>query len=333
LRALVCQEKHMGSRAIMAVCRDADVARRRFGVTGDEIGAAYTRSGRAFFNRPDDRDAVLARTAAALAQSKIFAELETDWVLIDAEIMPWSAKAQALINNQYAPTAAAARIGLSAAREALLRGAGQGLPLAAAAERFEARLTRAEAFAAVVRNYSWPVSGIDELKIAPFHLLASEGQVHGDKPHAWHMDYLARLAAIDPLFKTTASITVDPNDDADMGRVVSWWLELTAQGGEGMVIKPHEFIARGRRGVTQPAVKCRGREYLRIIYGPDYDLPEHLERLRGRSVGAKRSLAFREFALGLEALNRFIAREPLRRVHECVFGVLSLESEPIDPRL
>jgi protein phosphatase len=333
LRALVCQEKHMGSRAIMAVCRDADVARRRFGVTGDEIGAAYTRSGRAFFNRPDDRDAVLARTAAALAQSKIFAELETDWVLIDAEIMPWSAKAQALINNQYAPTAAAARIGLSAAREALLRGAGQGLPLAAAAERFEARLTRAEAFAAVVRNYSWPVSGIDELKIAPFHLLASEGQVHGDKPHAWHMDYLARLAAIDPLFKTTASITVDPNDDADMGRVVSWWLELTAQGGEGMVIKPHEFIARGRRGVTQPAVKCRGREYLRIIYGPDYDLPEHLERLRGRSVGAKRSLAFREFALGLEALNRFIAREPLRRVHECVFGVLALESEPIDPRL
>src|SRR5690242_1752061 len=52
-----------------------------------------------------------------------------------------------------------------------------------------------------------------------------------------------------------------------------------------------------------------------------------------RSVGAKRSLASREFALGIEALERFVRREPLRRVHECVFGVLALESEPVDPRL
>jgi protein phosphatase len=50
-------------------------------------------------------------------------------------------------------------------------------------------------------------------------------------------------------------------------------------------------------------------------------------------VGAKRALAAREFALGLEALERFVAHEPLRRVHECVLGVLALESEPVDPRL
>ena len=83
----------------------------------------------------------------------------------------------------------------------------------------------------------------------------------------------------------------------------------------------------------QPAVKCRGREYLRIIYGPEYTLPEHLERLRERGVSGKRSLALREFALGIEGLERFVQREPLRRVHECVFGVLALESEPVDPRL
>jgi protein phosphatase len=100
-----------------------------------------------------------------------------------------------------------------------------------------------------------------------------------------------------------------------------------------MVVKPLEFIATGRRGVTQPAIKCRGPEYLRIIYGPEYLLPENLERLRSRNVGAKRSLASREFALGIEALERFVRKEPLRCTHECVFGVLALESEPVDPRL
>lgn len=100
-----------------------------------------------------------------------------------------------------------------------------------------------------------------------------------------------------------------------------------------MVVKPLEFIARGKKGLLQPAVKCRGREYLRIIYGPDYTAEANLSRLRNRGLGAKRSLALREFALGVEALERFVRREPLRRVHECVFGVLALESEPVDPRL
>jgi protein phosphatase len=126
---------------------------------------------------------------------------------------------------------------------------------------------------------------------------------------------------------------VDVTDPADEAAATRWWEELTARGGEGMVVKPLEFIARGRRGLIQPSVKCRGREYLRIIYGPEYTAPENLERLRSRGLHAKRSLALREFALGLEALERFVRREPLRRVHECVFGVLALESEPVDPRL
>src|SRR4029077_12177498 len=114
---------------------------------------------------------------------------------------------------------------------------------------------------------------------------------------------------------------------------IAWWEVLTGGGGEGMVVKPREFVVRGKRGLVQPAVKCRGREYLRIIYGPDYTADEHLGRLRNRGLGAKRSLALREFALGIEALERFVRREPLRRVHQCVFGVLALESEPVDPRL
>jgi protein phosphatase len=124
-------------------------------------------------------------------------------------------------------------------------------------------------------------------------------------------------------------------DQADRDACSKWWEDLTGKGGEGMVIKPYDFISHGKKGLIQPAVKCRGREYLRIIYSysPEYTLEANLIRLRSRSLGTKRSLALREFALGVEALERFVRKEPLRRIHECVFGILALESEPVDPRL
>lgn len=132
---------------------------------------------------------------------------------------------------------------------------------------------------------------------------------------------------------STPNKVVELTDPESERNAVGWWTDLTGHGGEGMVVKPLDFIARGRRGLVQPAVKCRGREYLRIIYGPEYTRPEHIERLRGRGLNRKRALALREFALGVEALERFVRGEPLRRTHECVFGVLALESEPVDPRL
>ena len=89
---------------------------------------------------------------------------------------------------------------------------------------------------------------------------------------------------------------------------------------------------RGFR-LLQPAVKCRGREYLRIIYGAEYLEPDHLKRLKKRSLNRKRTLALKEFSLGMESLTRFVKHEPLYRVHECAFGVLAFESEPVDPRL
>ena len=126
---------------------------------------------------------------------------------------------------------------------------------------------------------------------------------------------------------------VDTTDAGAVAEGVAWWEDLTARGGEGMVTKPLGFVARNRGELVQPALKTRGREYLRIIYGPEYTEPVNLERLRDRGLGRKRSLALQEFALGVEAVERFVRREPLRRVHECVFGVLALESEPVDPRL
>ena len=126
---------------------------------------------------------------------------------------------------------------------------------------------------------------------------------------------------------------VDVSEAASRDAATAWWFELTEAGGEGMVVKPADGLVRGPKGIAQPGLKVRGREYLRIIYGPDYTEPVHLARLRARAVGRKRSLALREYALGLEALDRVARGEPLWRVHECVFGVLALESEPVDPRL
>jgi protein phosphatase len=164
--------------------------------------------------------------------------------------------------------------------------------------------------------------------------MATEGAVHTDEDHVWHMTTIRKAVDSDsgPLMSTRYHV-VDLPDPASEAAATAWWTELTENGGEGAVVKPLSFVASGPRGLLQPAVKCRGREYLRIIYGPEYPLPEHLERLRERGLSGKRSLALREFALGIEGLQRFVQREPLRRVHECVFGVLALESEPVDPRL
>jgi protein phosphatase len=331
---VVCEEKHMGSRAVVIVCRDEDAARRGFGVIGEGIGICYTRTGRRFFDDTKIEKEFLQQVRTACDAAGLWEQFQTDWICLDAELMPWSAKAQELLRQQYAAVGAAAQASLSetvASLEQLGPKNGDALVLL---ERCKQRLNAANLYVDAYRHYCWPVQSVSDLKLAPFHLLATEGQVHVQRDHVWHMEKLGELCkASDGLLLATPYKQVDVTDTATVEEATRWWEDLTARGGEGMVVKPTDFIARGRRGLTQPAVKCRGPEYLRIIYGPEYLLLENLERLRSRSTSAKRSLALREFALGIEALERFVRNEPLRRVHECVFGVLALESEPVDPRL
>ncbi len=178
------------------------------------------------------------------------------------------------------------------------------------------------------------MSGVADLRLAPFHLLAAEGQTFVEREHAWHLERCDRLAAASPdWIRRTDRRFVDLADDASRAAATAWWEEMTDGGGEGMVVKPASFIAQDGKGLVQPGLKVRGPEYLRIIYGPEYRAPGQLDRLRDRRLGRKRSLAAREFGLGVEALERLARAEPLYRVHECVFGVLALESEPVDPRL
>lgn len=333
---VICEEKHMGSRAVVVVCRDADAARRRFGITDGATGIVYTRTGRRFFTDAALEAALLARVRDAMTATGFWESFGTgtDWACLDCELLPWSAKAQQLIHDQYAAMAVAGRTMLTAAEAMLAMAAARGLDIGRLRERTTARREAVDAYAAAYHPYCWPVQSLDDLALAPFHLLATKGQTHTERDHVWHMDTLARLAAADPaLLRATATRRVDVTDTESMAAGVAWWEELTGCGGEGMVVKPWTFVARGAKGLVQPAVKVRGREYLRLIYGPEYTLPDNFTRLRARNLGGKRALAAREFALGIEALTRFVAHEPLRRVHECVFAVLALESEPIDPRL
>jgi protein phosphatase len=292
------------------------------------------RSSRRFFDDAELETALLAKIQAALSQAGLWAELATDWVCLDCELLPWSAKAQDLLRRQYAPVGTASRVMLEQAVELLAQAEQRSAALTPLLLRFRDRAAMAGRYVDAYRRYCWPVESLADLKLAPFHLLASEGAVHTDKDHRWHLQMLERLCRADAgLFLPTAFQEVDVTNTASQEAGIRWWEALTASGGEGMVVKPLQFVARGKQRLIQPAVKCRGSEYLRLIYGPDYNAPEHLERLRSRALGAKRSLTLREFALGVEALERFVRQEPLRRVHECVFGVLALESEPVDPRL
>jgi protein phosphatase len=341
---VICEEKHMGSRAVVVICRDEQVALKRFGIPpeeGEGSGVIYTRTGRRFFEDRAIESQLLTVLRSAMDASGFWDVLKTDWACFDCELMPWSAKAQELIRTQYAAVGAASESSLAYAVEVTSAVADRGPDFQAVAARIKNRSEMAALYRDSYRRYCWPIEDINDFKLAPFHLLATESGVHTNKDHVWHMELIAGLKqasysldhGFDDVLIATPFKIIDVTDEESQKAGINWWEEMTARGGEGMVVKPLDFIAKGRRGLAQPAVKCRGREYLRIIYGPEYTDPINLLRLKSRGLGAKRSLAMREFALGIEALERFVRHEPLRRIHECVFGVLALESEPVDPRL
>ncbi|MGV9817648.1 polynucleotide kinase-phosphatase [Nocardia xishanensis] len=369
---VVCEEKHMGSRAVVLVTRSATVARDRFGVEDDGTGAIYTRTGRPFFDDPAETETLLARIRAAAEAAGLFEELRSEWLLLDAELLPWSAKAIGLLRSQYAAVGAAATAALDGAEAVLAAVAARGHDVTELAERTAGRRADAAAFTSAYGRYCWTTDGLEGLRLAPFQLLAAEGVNHATRDHAWHLAVIDRLVDADPaLFTPTRRVVVNLADPDDEAAATTWWTELTAAGGEGMVVKPLDSLVRSRAAdhpgagvngserpdadgtavvsdapgpdsaaardesarLVQPGVKCRGPEYLRIIYGPEYLREPNLRRLRTRGLGRKRSMALREYALGLEALDRFVAGEPLWRVHEAVFAVLALESEPVDPRL
>ncbi|MEU6861292.1 polynucleotide kinase-phosphatase [Glycomyces sp. NPDC046736] len=327
---VVCEEKHMGSRAVVLVCRTPEVAEKRFSITTAPWGAVLTRTGRAFFEDPALTGELLARVAAAAEGSGLWERLDTDWALLDCELLPWSAKAMKLVEDQFASVAAAGLAALPAASAVLDAVAARGIDVADFAARTASRTSNVEAFAKVYQQYCWPTEGLDGVRLAPFQILATEGANRADHRHDRHLEEIDALVAADAtgtlLGTRRRFVTLGTDEEAE---AVRWWTELCADGGEGMVVKP----ILDERPRLQPGLKVRGREYLRIIYGADYTDPVNLDRLRQRRLTHKRSQALREYALGLEALDLVAADAPLWKVHQFVFAILALESEPVDPRL
>ena len=352
IKKVVCEKKHMGSRSVIVLCRDVEVARSRFGVSDDNRGIIYSRTGRRFFKDLESEKVILERLDKVLSRTGFWNAFNTDWVCLDVELMPWSEKAQKLLKSQYAPVGRAGIDGLASAVDILKSmkyrmdslkksitevssiTSGQNLDIDKLLEKFENKKDSIEKYIKAYGEYCWDVKSVDDFRIAPFHILACESKVFYDKEHLWHMETIRKyMTGIDDIFVGTPYIYVDTENDESIEKGVQWWLKLTENGGEGMVVKPETYIVRYNGNLIQPAVKCRGREYLRIIYGPEYLNPEYLLRLKNRSLGRKRNLALKEFSLGMESLERFVNKEPLYRMHECVFGILALESETVDPRL
>ncbi|ANE44559.1 polynucleotide kinase-phosphatase [Deinococcus puniceus] len=334
---VICQEKHMGSRAVLVLARTGEAARRVFGIEGapDSTGRIYTRTGRAFFagEKTDWEAPVLARAHAAADAAGLWETLKSDWAVLDAEILPWSLKAGELLRGQYAAVGAAGNAVLPAAAAVLAEAAERGLNVTDLQTSIQDRAAALHAYREAYRAYVRRVEGVDDVQIRPFHLLASEGTVHTDRDHLWHLNTLGKLADADAgLFGRTDFRVVNLSDLAALADAEAWWYALTESGGEGMVVKPLTFLDAENRSL-QPAVKVRGREYLRIIYGPEYTRPDNLNRLRARALGAKRARALREFHLGLEGLARLAEGAVSTSIQECVLGVLALESDPIDARL
>jgi polynucleotide kinase-phosphatase len=332
LSHLICEEKHMGTRVCLVIARDEAAIERRFQIEGEGCGKCYTRTGRNYFTDSAVEEAFLQEASALLSKTNFWEEFETDWAVFDCEMMPWSYKYGKLAKSQYAAISSAAKIMLSTAEKYIEQGTAAGLDLSALAENIGRKKAAAQAFKQTYRGYCREVEDLSGLKLAPFHLLAVEGRTFFNKNHQWHLEAIS-LYCQGELFQTTPHIQVDLTDNASMDAAVDWWLKITAAGSEGMVVKPFDYIARDGNKIYQPAIKCRGREHLRLIYGAEYLFPSNLKRLKARKLKKKRSLAVKEFTSGIRGLSRFVRNEALDLVHDAVFAVLALESEDVDPQL
>ena len=326
---VVAEEKHMGSRGLIWVGRTPE-ALEGFGIGS---GSIWTRTGRDFFD-PETATGVLERVRSALDRSGFWNQYPSDWVLLDSEIMPWNLKAGGLIRRNYESLAVSALQTLEPAVGEMDLLADRNVPDAdQILKRVEDRSDRIRRYRSAYEAY---LGDIREIRVAPFHVLASSAEVFfAERDHAWHMQQAEALAQADPsgLLVPTAWAALDPSDESAVRVQTERWEQAIAEGSEGFVVKPLNPPVPGPKGIVDPALKVRGRDYLRIIYGPDYLEDRVLKKLKNRRTGTKRKLARNEHMLGVEGLDRLVRGENWVRVHECVLGTLAVDTEPTDPRL
>lgn len=214
--------------------RDERAVQWRFGQPEGAArqGRIWTWRGRAFLD--DAAEVLILRWLAAAEAAGLWLELGSDRALLDAEIMPWSAKAGSLIDGQYAPVGEAARMGLGLAHAALDRTAARLSKASVLAALVAGRRDRAARCDAAWRGYVWDAPRPEDLRVAPFHMLASEGAVHMDRSHDWHTGWNARLSGMDePVLKATECHLLNASDEVACQGIAAWWEGRTAAGGRG----------------------------------------------------------------------------------------------------
>ncbi len=328
IETMVAEKKHMGSRAILFLFKDKTVAKKYTGI--ETLGVIYTRTGRRFFNISTE-EKLVKEINKDLHASNYFEKYNTEYLLLDAEIMPWNLKAKELIRNQYAHVAENALLDRMKLKEKMERAVKKNEELKNWLTEYEHKLENAKVFKDVFQKYCWEIESTNDIQIAPFHLLAHSNMAFFDRSHIWHMEKNREFSKCSPLFVETDYKVI--SDEASEEEVIKWWEEMTSAGHEGIVIKPETFVAKNKGKLLQPAIKVRGRKYLNIIYGMDYLIPENLNRLKKRNTNKKQKMALREFALGVEGIQRFVNGESIERVHECVLATLAMECDRVDPRL
>lgn len=328
IETMVVEKKHMGSRGILLLFKNKEAAKEYIG--RETLGIIFTRTGRAFFQKKLEEQ-IVSQLNKDLMNHGYFEKYNSDFVLLDAEILPWNLKAKELIINQYAHVGEMALLDRNKLKDSLQNAYDDGKDVLGWLQENEVEIQNANIFNEVYQKYIWDTEGIEGIQIAPFHTLAHSTETFFHQPHTWHMEKNKEFSGISRLFVETEYRVV--SDEASMKAAIEWWSEMTEEGHEGFVVKPESYVARHKGKLLQPAIKVRGRKYLNIIYGMDYLQPDNLTRLKQRNAGKKQRNALKEFALGIEAVNRFVNRESLDRYHECVLGILALEAEPIDPRL
>lgn len=326
VQKMIAEKKHMGSRAVIFIAKDKEVAKEL--INSDSLGYITTRTGRAFFEQKEQQQMV-EKIHAELVSKNYFEQFNTSFVLMDAEILPWNLKAHRLIDQQYETVAENALMDRYKIIEKLK--ATEHVDVTSWMEEYTEKYKNAARFDAVFRNYCWPTNELSGIQIAPFHILAHSSATNFHQPHSWHMKMNAYLAENSSLFIATEYRLIESEQDEQ--EVINWWKDMTENGHEGIVIKPFDFQAYHKGKLLQPAIKVRGREYLRIIYGMDYTNEDTMKKLKQRNPSRKMKNALLEFKLGMEGISRFVSLESSNRVHECALATLALESDTIDPRL
>jgi protein phosphatase len=335
---VVCQEKRLGTRVVVVLCRNESVARTVFGTVDERAGIVYSRTGRNVFTDRKTEESWIQRWRGAAEEAKLF-DSYGPFIVFEAQFEHLGLRVAhgALRPKPHLelPMPAAVvthdELAFDATLDAISRAKTRGIEVGPLAARIGDRRQRLARHAQTLEQAAQSSSNTPELRIEPLHVLATDETSWFDRPHSEHAALFQRLRQSDEgLFASTSAFEVRLDEAGAEERGFAFWEEWTARGKNenlGLIIKPVVFQRNTRPGFVLPALECHNDAALRVLFGPEYDVDVNLERLRRRSLAMLRFRALNQFMLGMESIARFVEREPLSRIHACACVSLALDGQ------